>query len=166
MRIRIFLQPEGLRHEVLAMPQSLSRIIVHLVFSTKNREPFIATEHRDKMFNYLGGTLNAIGCPVIRVGGMADHVHLLFVLGRTHSVSKVVEEVKKESSKWAKEHLSPGFYWQHGYGAFSVSPSNVEKVKAYIENQEDHHRKSTFQDEFRELLRRHGIEWDERYVWD
>lgn len=148
------------------MSQSLARIIVHLVFSTKNREPFIAAEHRNRLFGYLGGTLNGIGCPVIAVGGVADHVHLLFVLGRTISLSKAVEEVKKESSKWAKEAIHPTFYWQQGYGAVSVSPSNVEQVKSYVETQEMHHRTMTFQDEFRELLRRHGIEWDERYVWD
>lgn len=148
------------------MPQSLSRIIVHLVFSTKNREPLIASQHREKMFKYLGGTLNALGCPVIRIGGMADHVHLLFVLGRTCSVSKVVEEVKKESSKWAKIHLHPAFYWQHGYGAFSVSPSKVDEVEQYVENQEVHHRIMSYQDELREFFRRHGVEWDERYVWD
>src|SRR5581483_1558350 len=122
------------------MPQSLARVIVHLVFSTKNREPFIAAEHRPRLFGYLGGTLNGIGCPVIAVGGVADHVHLLFVLGRTVPVSKAVEEVKKESSKWAKEVIHPAFYWQQGYGAFSVSPSNVEQVKSYIETQEVHHR--------------------------
>jgi REP element-mobilizing transposase RayT len=144
------------------MPQSLSRVLIHLVFSTKNREPFIAPECRDRAFNYLGGTLNALDCPTIRVGGMADHVHLLFVLARTLSVSSVVERVKKETSKWAKEHINPGFYWQSGYGSFSVSPSNVGAVRAYIENQEEHHRTRSFQDEFRELLRRHGIEWDER----
>jgi hypothetical protein len=88
------------------------------------------------------------------------------VLGRTISLSKVVEELKKESSKWAKEVIHPRFYWQNGYGAFSVSPSNVEQVKAYIRSQDKHHRTMTFQDEFRELLRRHDIEWDERYVWD
>ena len=148
------------------MPQSLSRIIVHVVFSTKNRAPLIAPEHRSRLFEYLGGTLNNIGCPVIRVGGDVDHVHLLFVLGKTMSVSKVVEEVKKESSKWCKGVVHAAFYWQAGYGAFSVSPSNVEVVIAYIDRQEEHHRKWTFQDEFRELLRRHGIEWDERYVWD
>jgi REP element-mobilizing transposase RayT len=97
---------------------------------------------------------------------MADHVHLLFVLGRTISLSKAVEELKKESSKWAKDTVCPDFYWQNGYGAFSVSPSNVEQVKLYIENQEEHHRKMTFQEEFREFLRRHEITWDERYVWD
>jgi len=82
------------------------------------------------------------------------------------SVSKVVEELKKESSKWAKEHVSPAFYWQHGYGVFSVSPSNVEQVTDYIDRQEEHHRVVSFQDEFREFLRKHGVEWDERYVWD
>src|SRR5438045_6617059 len=97
------------------MPQSLARVIVHLVFSTKNREPFIAAEQRQRLFAYLGGALNGMGCPVIAVGGLADHVHLLFVLGRTVSLSKAVEEVKKESSKWAKEAIHPAFYWQQGY---------------------------------------------------
>jgi REP element-mobilizing transposase RayT len=148
------------------VPQSLSRVIIHLVFSTKNRAELILVEHRTRLFDYLGGTLNNIGCSTIRIGGIADHVHLLFVLGKTLSVSKVVEEVKKESSKWCKEFVHPDFYWQAGYGAFSVSPSNVEIVRKYIDEQEEHHRKLTYQDEFRELLRRHGIEWDERYVWD
>jgi REP element-mobilizing transposase RayT len=97
---------------------------------------------------------------------MPDHVHLLFTLARTLPQCKAVEEVKKESSKWAKEHVHPAFYWQGGYGAFSVSPSNVPAVTAYIENQEEHHKTRTFQDEIRELFRRHAIEWDERYVWD
>jgi REP-associated tyrosine transposase len=148
------------------MPQSLARVLIHLIFSTRNRASLIAPPQRPRLFAYLGGTLNAIGCPTVVVGGMADHVHLLFVLGRTISLSKAVEEVKKESSKWAKETVSPGFYWQNGYGAFSVSPSNVEQVKLYIENQEEHHRRMTFQEEFREFLRRHEITWDERYVWD
>jgi putative transposase len=148
------------------MPQSLARVLVHLVFSTKNREPFITPGHRDRTFSYLAGTLNAIDCPAVTVGGVADHVHLLFVLGRTVALSKAVEEVKKESSKWAKVHVHPGFYWQNGYGAFSVSPSNVPAVVKYIANQEQHHQEVTFQDEFRELLRLHGIEWDEKYVWD
>jgi REP element-mobilizing transposase RayT len=148
------------------MPQSLARVLVHLVFSTKNRKPLIAPDHFPRLWAYLGGALNGIGCPVIAVGGVADHVHLLFVLGRTISLSKAVEELKKESSKWAKDTMHPEFYWQNGYGAFSVSPSNGEQVKTYIANQERHHRTTTFQDEFRELLRRHQIEWDERYIWD
>jgi putative transposase len=148
------------------VPQSLARVLVHVVFSTKNREPFLVAEVRQRAFAYLGGALNAIGCPVVSVGGIADHVHLLFALGRVISLSKAVEEVKKESSKWAKANVHAGFYWQNGYGAFSVSPSNVVQVKAYAENQEEHHRTMTFQEEFRELLRRHEVEWDERYVWD
>jgi len=140
--------------------------LVHLVFSTKNREPLIAFDKLERTFAYLAGTLNGIHCPAIVVGGMPDHVHLLFALAKTMSVSKVVEEVKKESSKWAKQHVHPAFYWQNGYGAFSVSPSGVDAVRLYIETQAEHDRAMTFQDEFRELLRRHGVEWDERYVWD
>ena len=148
------------------MPQSLARVLVHLVFSTKNREPYIGADARDRTFAYLGGALNSLDCPVLAVGGMPDHVHLLFGLARTLPLSKVVEELKKQSSKWAKEHVHPAFYWQNGYGAFSVSPSNSPQVVEYIRDQEEHHRGKTFQDEFRETLRRHGIEWDEQYVWD
>ncbi|OWK36262.1 transposase [Fimbriiglobus ruber] len=148
------------------MSQSLSRILIHLVFSTKHREPFLGADSRERAFAYLAGTLNELNNPAILVGGMSDHVHLLFVLARSQPLSKVVEIVKKQSSKWAKEHVHPGFYWQTGYGAFSVSPSNIPDVKAYIANQEKHHNGLTFQDEFRELLRRHGVEWDEKYLWD
>jgi len=148
------------------MSQSLARLLVHLVFSTKNRQPLIVPEARDRMFAYLGGTLNTLNCPVVKVGGMADHVHILFALSRTMPLCDVVEEVKKGSSKWAKENGLAGFYWQNGYGAFSVSPSNVPKVTAYIVNQDKHHQTRSFQDELRLLLRAHGIEWDERYVWD
>ena len=148
------------------MPQSLSRVLVHLVFSTKNREPFLTPDVRDRTFAYLGGALSQLGCTPVLVGGVADHIHALFVLAKTLAVSRAVEEVKKESSKWAKRHVHPAFYWQSGYGAFSVSPSNADAVREYIRTQEEHHRGRTFQDEFRELLRRHGVEWDERYVWD
>jgi len=148
------------------MSQSLSRVLVHLVFSTKNREPFITAEHRDRVFEYLAGTLNAIKCPAVIVSGMSDHVHLLFVQGRTLSLSNVVEEVKKESSRWAKGIVHPEFYWQNGYGAFSVSPSNVADVTRYIANQERNHRERDFQNELRELLTANGMDWDERYVWE
>ena len=148
------------------MPKSLSRVLIHLVFSTKNRQPFIGSESQPETFAYLAGTLNAIDCPAILVGGMPDHVHLLFVLGRVVALSQAVEEVKKESSKWAKTHVHPDFYWQSGYGAFSVSPSNVPKVTQYIANQETHHQKMSFQDEMRAFLRRHELECDERYMWD
>jgi len=148
------------------MSQSLSRVLVHLVFSTKNREPVITADHRDRLFEYLAGTLNAIKCPAVIVGGMPDHVHLLFVQARTMSLSQIVEEVKKESSKWAKTVVHPDFYWQNGYGAFSVSPSKAPDVTRYIAEQERHHRERDYQAELRELLRKNGMEWDERYVWD
>jgi REP element-mobilizing transposase RayT len=149
------------------VPQSLARNLVHLVFSTKNREPFIVPELRDPLFAYLAGAFAAIHCPAIAVGGVADHVHALFLLARTLPLCDAVEEVKKGSSKWAKENGGPAvFYWQNGYGAFSVSPSAERQVVGYIRNQEEHHRATTFQDEMRDLLARAGIEFDERYVWD
>jgi REP-associated tyrosine transposase len=148
------------------MPQSLARNAIHLIFSTKHRQPFITPAVRDRLFAYLAGTLNKMRCPALRVGGVADHVHVLFVLSKRMTLSKVVEELKKESSKWAKTAIHPKFYWQTGYGAFSVSASNEEKVADYIANQERHHRRMTFQQEFREFLQKHGIEYDERYVWD
>ncbi|MDB5313801.1 MAG: Transposase like protein [Gemmataceae bacterium] len=126
------------------MPQSFARVLVHAVFSTKNREPLITARHRDRLFDYLGGSLNTLGCQALCVGGVADHVHLLFGRTRTLPICKVMEEVKKESSKWAKEAGEPAFYWQTGYGTFSVSPSNVPQVSADIANQEEHHRTMTF----------------------
>ena len=148
------------------MPQSLARIVVHLVFSTKSREPLIAPEKRPALFAYLAGTLNALDCLALEVGGVSDHVHLLFVLSKNLPLSKVIEEVKKESSKWAKEQVHPRFYWQGGYGAFSVSASNEAAVAEYIRNQEEHHREMTFQDEVRALTQKNGSPLDERYFWD
>ena len=148
------------------MHQSVGRVLVHLVFSTKHREPFIEWDSLEETFSYLGSTLNAIDCPVVTVGGMPDHIHILFELALTLSLSQAVEEVKRASSKWGKEHIHPGFDWQSGYGAFTVSPEDEPQVKAYIANQEEHHRTWTYQDEFREMLRLHEIEWDEREVWD
>jgi len=148
------------------MPQSLARNAVHLVFSTKLREPFLGPDVRPAVFAYLAGAFQSIGCHAIAVGGVADHVHVLFLLARTVPLCKAVEEVKKESSKWAKGHVHPDFYWQAGYGAFAVSRSNEDRVVAYIEDQERHHTERSFQDEFRGLLRAHGVEWDEQYVWE
>ncbi|MFO0823336.1 MAG: IS200/IS605 family transposase [Gemmataceae bacterium] len=148
------------------MSQSLARNMIHLVFSTKNREPFIKPEVRDDVFAYLAGTLNALSCPAIKVGGVADHVHLLFVLAKTLALCDAVQKVKESSSKWAKEKVHPEFYWQTGYGAFSVSRSMEEQVTNYIANQEEHHKDRNFQDELRGLFRKHDVEWDERYIWD
>jgi putative transposase len=151
------------------MPQSLAQIYLHIVFSTKERRAFLQNAGvRDELHKYLGGACNGLGCPVLRVGGVADHVHILCRLGRTITVADLVKELKRDSSKWLKTK-GPGlesFQWQSGYGAFSVSPSHVEELRGYIANQEEHHWAESFQDEFRRLLRKYGVEWDERYVWD
>jgi REP element-mobilizing transposase RayT len=151
------------------MPQSLSNILVHIVFSTKNRKPWLREpEARGAMTGYLIGTLQNLKCPSLIVGVVEDHVHILCNLHRTISVAKLVEELKTSSSARIK-HEGPelrDFHWQNGYGVFSVSQSNVEQVKHYIETQEEHHRVRTFQEELRLLLERHRIPYDERYLWD
>ena len=151
------------------MPQSLSVVYLHLVFSTKDRRPFLRDKTvREEMHAFLGGVSKQLDCPPILAGGVEDHIHLLARFGRTITQADWVKEVKRVSSQWIKQRdqAQHDFAWQAGYGVFSVSPSNLEAVRKYIENQEEHHRHVTFQDEFRELLRKHGIEWDERYVWD
>jgi putative transposase len=150
------------------MSQSLVKNLIHLVYSTKQRQPWIAKAHRDGLFAYQAGIYKEWDSPALVIGGVEDHVHSLFALSKNHALKKIVEEVKKGSSKWVKIDgpRNPDFHWQAGYGAFSVSQSNLEEVKRYIENQEEHHRRMTFQDELRVLFGRHGIEFDERYVWD
>ena len=151
------------------MPQSLAQIYVHIVFSTKNRHPFLQDASiRDELHNYLGATCNNLDCPVLRVGGVADHVHILCRLGKTRSIADLVKELKRESSQWIKTKAADlhDFYWQSGYGAFFVSPAHVEALREYIAKQEEHHRAESFQDEFRRLLTKYGLQWDERYVWD
>lgn len=157
-----------LRHNS-PMPQSLARVVLHVIFSTKNRAPFLRdTDLSTRMHAYMAGVLQHLGCEPVLINGAADHVHILCNLSRTMSIAKLVEETKKSTSKWVKgqEPNCRDFHWQGGYSAFSVSSSNVEKVRSYIPGQEDHHRKVTFQDELRALCRKHGIEVDERYVWD
>jgi len=150
------------------MPQSLAKLLVHIIFSTKLRQPLIHPEVAPDLNAYLGGILSDLGCRPIVINSVVDHTHILCCLSRNHAVAKVVEDVKKGSSKWLKTKgpAMRDFYWQAGYGAFSVSESNAEAVRQYIAKQEEHHRKVTFQDEFRAFLRRHGVEYDERYVWD
>jgi putative transposase len=150
------------------LPQSLSRVLVHLIFSTKNREPVLVPEIRTELQAYLAGVLREEQCPALQVGGVADHVHLLFGLSRTLAVAQVVEQVKTSSSKWIKPKGAAfaEFHWQAGYGAFSVSQSNAAAVAQYIRNQEEHHRKLTFQEEYRRFLKRYQVDYDERYVWD
>lgn len=150
------------------MPQSLSLVIVHVIFSTKDRHPFIAPDTRPKLHAYLATVARNIGCEAYRVGGVADHVHLAIRLSRTVTLADLVQELKKASSKWVKTQ-SPGlaaFARQRGYGCFSVGPSDLEPLRAYIDDQENHHRTRTFQEEFRMFLKKYGMEYDEAYVWD
>lgn len=151
-----------------AMPQSLSKVILHIIFSTKNREPFLDSDVRPRMHAYLATICRDLGSDFVHVGGVFDHVHIVTTLPRTLSQAQLVEQIKKTSSKWIKELdvRYRGFFWQRGYSAFSVSPSQLEAVLQYIDAQQEHHRTRTFQEEYRELLRRHGIDFDERYVWD
>lgn len=148
------------------MPQSLSRIYLHVIFSTKDRRADILPQHKAELHDYIGGTLNALGCPVVVIGGMADHIHTLFCMSRTLSISDVVQKVKANATKWYKEKMGCDFSWQRGYAALSVSQSAVDSVKEYIMNQEEHHRKRTFMEEYREFLKLYNIKFDENYVWD
>ncbi|HLX64206.1 MAG TPA: IS200/IS605 family transposase [Planctomycetota bacterium] len=150
------------------MPQSLANLVIHVIFSTKNREPLIDLEIEPELHSYLATALKTAGSPAIKVGGPSDHVHILCNLSRTIAVADLVEGIKTDSSKWMKKKGKSyaRFYWQNGYGAFSVSQSQVESVKRYIANQREHHKKQTFQEEYREILNNSGIAFDEQYVWD
>lgn len=152
------------------MPQSLAKVLVHLVYSTKNRTPWLDdADLRNELYAYKATLLkNNVDSPAIIIRGVADHVHTLCLLSRKFAIKNVVEEVKTESTKWLKKQ-SPrlaGFHWQSGYGVFSVSESNASQVKQYIAHQEEHHHRMSFQEEYRILCERHGIVIDERYVWD
>jgi REP element-mobilizing transposase RayT len=150
------------------MSHSLVKNLIHLVSSTKYRQSWVVGAHCKALFAYQAGIFKEWDSPEIVIGGVEDHVHALFALSKNHPLKKIVEEVKKGSSKWIKTDgpKNPQFRWQAGYAAFSVSQSNMEQVKRYIENQEEHHRKMTFQEELRAFYRRHRLEFDERYVWD
>lgn len=154
------------------MPQSLANVLIHAVWSTKERFAYLTDKPlRDDLFSYLGGISARLDCPTLIVGGVADHVHILMRLSRTITLADWVKEMKRASTVWLIEqtHRDPmvaKFHWQSGYGVFSVSESKADDVRSYIARQEEHHAKVTFQDEFRRFLQVHGITWDERYVWD
>lgn len=150
------------------MPQSLAQILVHLVFSTRRREPVLAEDLRDELHAYIGGIVANRKGTLLKAGSVADHIHLLLAHPRTCSPADLVEEIKTGSSKWLKTK-SPRlmqFHWQGGYGVFSISPAHRPALERYIAGQAEHHRKVTFQEEYRRLLEKYGIEYDERYVWD
>jgi len=150
------------------MAQSLSSILIHLVFSTKNREPFIAPAIEMELQKYMASIFRALKSPSLAIDGATDHLHILFALGRVITIADLVEEVKTGSSKWIKTkgREFKNFHWQKGYGAFSIGQSNVATLKRYIHNQKRHHQRVTFQDEYRKFLKAYGIDYDERYVWD
>jgi putative transposase len=149
------------------MSQSLSNILVHLIFSTKNRECFLLDKRlRERSHAYLAEILRDFKTPSLIVGGVADHVHALCHLSRTQTIAKVIEHLKTSSSKWLKTEGHPAFSWQRGYGAFSIGASTIDSTMLYIKNQEEHHQRMTFQEEYRLFLKRYRIAFDERYVWD
>ena len=150
------------------MGQALVQNYTHLVFSTKKREPLILPSVEIELQKYLGGICRELECPAIKVGGYVDHIHILCKLSQRIALMKLVEKVKSNSSKWIKtkgEEFEQ-FYWQDGYGSFLVSPTRVDKIIDYIANQHIHHQKINFQDEYRGMLKKFKVEYDERYVWD
>lgn len=151
------------------MPQSLSQMLIHVVFSTKNRQPFITEQIEPELYAYIAKILyDECYSPALIIGGERDHLHILLALSRVLTIAKIVEVIKKRSSKWMKTKGEEfrDFQWQTGYGAFSVSRSGADEVKNYIANQKMHHCKRTYQEEFRTILVKHGIDFDEQYLWD
>ena len=150
------------------MAQSLSMVLLHLVFSTKNREPFISESLQDGLHAYLAGACRGQGSEAFRVGGTEDHVHIACTLPRTLAISELLEQIKRPSSRWMKERDAGcrDFRWQGGYGAFSLGMSQLDDLTAYIDRQKEHHKKVTFKEELRRLLEKYGVDYDERYVWD
>jgi REP element-mobilizing transposase RayT len=150
------------------MDQSLAKISIHGIFSTKNREPFVDDAWADDLYHVLGGSANSLGCQLLIVNGHYDHVHLLFQLGRTITIADAIKTIKSNTNSWINQrgHLRMPFHWQSGYAAFRVSQSNLDEVRKYVRCQAVHHRHCTFQDELRLWLTRYQIEWDEKYLWD
>ncbi len=149
------------------MAHTYTNILIHALFSTKDRQPSLSAEVGAELFPYLGGVINELGCQSLLVNGPSDHVHMLFAQPPTLSIADIMEKAKANSSGWVKRRWRnhSHFAWQPGYAAFSVSKSQVESVRQYIENQKEHHRKVTFQEEVLAFLKKHGVEYDPRYVF-
>jgi REP element-mobilizing transposase RayT len=148
------------------MPQSLANILIHVIWSTKERRPLISDALRTGLHGFMAGIFKNLESPALIINSVDDHVHVLCQLSKNLAACKLVEEVKKSSSKWMKEQGAADFAWQNGYGVFSVSQSNVDPVRKYIEGQAEHHRRRDFKDEFREFCQKCNVPLDERYVWD
>ncbi len=150
------------------MGQSLVKNYLHIVFSTKHRQPMITEAIESELHAYLGGICKKLDCQPIKVGGYNDHIHILCMLSKKITLIKLMEVLKSHSSKWIKTKGEDfkNFYWQDGYGAFSVNATEIDVVVSYIANQKEHHSKKTFQDEYKAFLKKYQVEYDERYVWD
>jgi len=150
------------------MPQSLSKIYIHIIFSTKNRNNYILPEIQNELYSYIASILKSLNSNAIKIGGTDNHIHVLCNLSKTISVSKIIEEIKKRSSKWikTKDAKYSIFSWQNGYGVFSVSQSKLEITENYILEQKEHHKKIDFKDELRKFLKKHNTDFDEQYLWD
>ncbi len=150
------------------MPQSLARILVHIVFSTKNRETWLSDDIRSELHAYIGGIVENQKGILLKAGSVADHIHLLVAHPRTSAPSELVKEIKSSSSKWlkTKSNRFSGFHWQSGYGIFSISPSHLAALESYIANQAQHHETVSFQDEYIKILEKYSVTFDVRYVWD
>ncbi|MGD0180108.1 MAG: IS200/IS605 family transposase [Terriglobales bacterium] len=148
------------------MSHTSGNILLHLIFSTQGRRPLIKPEFRPDLFAYLGGIVREIQGTALIVNGTADHVHMLVRIRPAQSAAQIVRVVKANSSKWVRRKWSSDFAWQTGYGVFSVSESSVTAVKKYIAEQEEHHKKHSFQEEFLAFLKKNHVEYDERYIWD
>jgi REP element-mobilizing transposase RayT len=150
------------------VPQSFTNVHLHLIFGTKHREPLTTDDLKERLFAYMGAVWNKTGGKPVLINGPADHVHVLATLPSTCTIADAVRTLKSNSSKWVHETFprAARFAWQAGYASFAVSQSGAEEVRRYVESQEEHHRTVTFQDEYRAFLRRNGMAFDERYVWD
>ena len=149
------------------MAQSLSKLYIHIIFHTKYNEPLIRPDVEDELFAYIGGIIKENQSQPIKINGIENHIHILAIMSKNIALSKFVEEIKRNSSRWIKtkgEHYQ-NFAWQGGYAGYSVSQSVVERVKKYIENQKEHHQKVTFKDEYEQFLQEYGVDFDENYLW-
>ncbi len=150
------------------MGQSLVKNYLHIIFSTKNHLTSIKNNYDQELYRYIGGICKNMECYPVKIGGYTDHIHILCLLSKKVTLIKLLEEIKTNSSKWmkARDESLNNFYWQNGYGAFSVNPGEIDKVIAYIVNQHEHHKKITFKDEYRAFLKKYKVEYDEKYVWE
>jgi REP element-mobilizing transposase RayT len=150
------------------MSGTYTNLIFHIIFSTKHRTPIILDNFKDELHAYIGGIAKGEGTLLLCIGGMPDHLHMMIRIKPIHSLSELMQRIKGKSSKWInqKRYTRSKFYWQSGYGAFSVSESQLSKLKEYIQNQTDHHKGKTFKEEFISILEKHKIEYDSEYIWD